>query len=294
MSNKSLKSSQLSAAEMLANPTALPIRSLSLLAQSPVLVVAPHPDDETLGCGGTIALLRSLGCEVYTLVISDGTRSHPRSRKYPETALRTLREQETIAGLSILGVEPQSVTFLRLQDGAVPTPSEAGFSAAVDRCCTYLNQLSFNPLSWQSLQLILLPWRADPHPDHRASWQLIQTVLTELAITPRQLEYPIWDWDVQQRGKALAKGQDEGAFVGWRIDISAVLAEKRQAIAQYRSQVTDLIDDDPQGFRLVPEMIANFTRPWEIFFEDIKNDFFSSPASISVPRPSSVPTAELF
>lgn len=248
-------SSSLSAVEMLANPHTLPVRSIQSLVESSALVVAPHPDDETLGCGGTIALLRSRGCQVHILVMSDGTMSHPRSRKYPAPKLKALREQETILAVSTLGIDRQSITFLELKDGAIPTINQAGFEAAVDRCRVLLNQLS--------PELILLPWRSDPHPDHRASWQLIQSALTDLAIAPRSIEYPIWDWDVQQRGKIACASQ-----AGWRIEIGAVLAEKRRAIAQYRSQVTSLIDDDPQGFQLTPEMIENFTRPWEVFFED--------------------------
>ncbi|MHC5832664.1 MAG: PIG-L deacetylase family protein, partial [Nostoc sp.] len=61
----------------LSNPSVLPWRSVNEIACSPILIVAPHPDDETLGCGGAIALLRSLNCHVQVLVISDGTLSHP-------------------------------------------------------------------------------------------------------------------------------------------------------------------------------------------------------------------------
>jgi hypothetical protein len=47
-----------------------------------------------------------------------------------------------------------------------------------------------------------------------------------------------------------------------------VVELKQQAIAAYCSQTTDLIDDDPEGFRLTPEMLANFTRPWEVYIEE--------------------------
>jgi hypothetical protein len=46
-----------------------------------------------------------------------------------------------------------------------------------------------------------------------------------------------------------------------------VVELKQQAIAFYRSQTTNLIDDDPEGFCLTPEMLANFTRPWEVYLE---------------------------
>ncbi|MBW4521917.1 MAG: PIG-L family deacetylase [Scytolyngbya sp. HA4215-MV1] len=239
----------------LASPTKLPLRSIQTIAKSPILVVAPHPDDETLGCGGAIALSRQLGCEVQILVISDGTQSHPNSQQYPPPVLQALREDETIAGVSILGVPAEFVTFLQLQDGAVPAISTPEGRSARIRCSLYLE--SVIPA------VIFLPWRYDPHPDHRAAWQLIRAALADLPFQPRLIEYPIWDWDPQQSGQLPIQDR----FAAWRLDISAVLPQKRQAIAAYRSQTTALIQDDPTGFRLSTDMLKNFTRSWEIYLE---------------------------
>jgi hypothetical protein len=52
---------------------------------------------------------------------------------------------------------------------------------------------------------------------------------------------------------------------GWRLDTTRHLPAKRRAIAAHRSQTTDLIDDDPNGFRLPDEFLALFTRPFEVF-----------------------------
>ena len=114
--------------------------------------------------------------------------------------------------------------------------------------------------------IVFLPWRRDPHPDHRASWQLFVKAINDLNNPPRIIEYPIWDWDTAQR-------QDFPESVkAWRLDISSVLELKRQAIAKYQSQISDLIKDDPQGFRLTPEMLQNFTQPWEIYLEVLPFD----------------------
>ena len=243
----------------LANPATLPVRSVDTITGS-TLVVAPHPDDETLGCGGAIALLRALEHPVHVLVISDGTLSHPRSLKYPAPRLQALREAETREALSTLGVGDLDVTFLRLQDGSIPTSTSLGMQGAVAQCCECLEALL--------PETIFLPWRSDPHPDHRATWKLIHTALlyshNYSHNSPRIIEYPIWDWDPEQRNLT-----NFNRVMAWRLDIQAVLETKLRAIAAYRSQTTNLIDDDPEGFRLTPEMLVNFARPWEVYLEDV-------------------------
>lgn len=238
----------------LTTATSFPLRSVATIDPGRVLIVAPHPDDETLGCGGAIAGLRSRNDSVQVLVVSDGTLSHPRSRKFPAPILRQLREQETLDALQILGVESAAVTFLRLPDGSI----EDYRSATINRVMNYLQATT--PTT------IFLPWRCDPHPDHRATWQLIHQATATLSIAPRMLEYPIWDWDPEQRGTVSTTAN----IIGWRLETTEVRTLKQQAIAQYRSQTTDLIDDDPDGFRLTAEMLSNFVHPWELFFEEIR------------------------
>lgn len=234
-------------------PESLPLWKIETLINhnSSILIVAPHPDDETLGCGGAIALLRQLNISVKVLVVSDGTKSHPNSLTYPPSALKKLRQQESLAALAILGVPPEAVTFLEMPDGEVQIARES--AKAIALISQYLNRLEPS--------IIFLPWRKDPHPDHRASWQLFTVATKNLTNPPRIIEYPIWDWDTEQRGDF------PDSINAWRLDITKVLELKQQAIAQYRSQISDLIKDDPQGFRLTPQMLQNFTQPWEIYLE---------------------------
>lgn len=237
----------------LADPLQLPLHSITHVTGSSILIVAPHPDDETLGCGGAIALLHSLSCEVRVLVVSDGTRSHPNSRAYPPPRLRSLREAETLAALSQLGVETEQVTFLRLPDGALPDQTAANFDQAVAICQAYIQPIL--------PEIIFLPYQFDPHPDHRATWELIHQSLLNLSHSARCIEYPIWDWDITQRN------QLSSSLHPWRLDIASVSHLKQRAIQCYQSQISDLIHDDPQGFRLKPELLAHFTHPWELYLE---------------------------
>ncbi len=238
--------------------TLLPLRPPDALDRfGPTLIVAPHPDDESLGCGGLIALLRRRSVSVHVLFVTDGTLSHPNSRRYPAPALRALREAEATAALATLGVEAGHVTFLRLPDGSAPDRAAAGFDDAVERCRA--------PLTAIAPETVCLPWRRDPHPDHRAVSQIVRAAAWSACAAARLIEYPIWTWE-----RAAPEDLPQpGEVCGWRLDIDAVAAQKQAAIACHASQVTRLIDDDPDGFWLSPEVLAHFAAPWEVFLETV-------------------------
>ena len=220
-----------------------------------VLVMAPHPDDESLGCGGTIAQLREQGYAVHVLFVSDGTMSHANSTAYPALRLRDLREQEAREALRRLHVDPQACTFLRYPDRRVPTGHDPDFAEAVARVATLLDELK--PTT------VFMPWQRDPHPDHRASWQIGQAAIQQSRTKPRLLEYLIWLWELGTPGDLPAP--DERTV--WQVDIASVMPQRNYAIAAHQSQVTRLIDDDPTAFYLSPELLRHFEPPRELFLE---------------------------
>jgi LmbE family N-acetylglucosaminyl deacetylase len=219
------------------------------------VVIAPHPDDESLGCGGLLALLRRAGQAVSTVLVSDGTMSHPNSRRFPAPARRALREAELRAALHILGVNASQTLHLGLPDGAVPTADAPGFEAAVARlrACLHARQPD----------TVLVPWRRDPHPDHRATSQLVRAAVQVLPAAPRLVEYVVWAWE----RAAAADLPQPGEVRGWQLDISSVLDQKQRAIAAHRSQLEPIIDDDPSGFQLSAAMLAHFAQPVEVYLE---------------------------
>ncbi len=89
------------------------------------VVIAPHPDDESLGCGGLLALLAAFGNSAHVLVMTDGSRSHPNSPSYPAARLAALREQETLAALEVLGLPASTARFLRYPDCGLPAPAQS-------------------------------------------------------------------------------------------------------------------------------------------------------------------------
>jgi LmbE family N-acetylglucosaminyl deacetylase len=219
------------------------------------VIVIPHPDDEALGCGGLLALLRQAGQEVAAVLVSDGTMSHPHSQEFSPAARRELRYAELRHALAVLGVDENNVLYLGLPDSQVPNEGPA-FDEATGLLANFLTE--------QRAETVLVPWRRDPHPDHRATSRLTAAALASLPQPPRRLEYVVWAWE----RAAPADLPQPGEVTGFRLDIAAVLAQKQRAIAAHRSQLAPgTITDDPSGFLLSPEMLTHFAQPTEAFIE---------------------------
>jgi LmbE family N-acetylglucosaminyl deacetylase len=228
----------------------LPVASLDDLAgPGGLVVVAPHPDDESLGCGGLIAAARAAGRRVHLIVVSDGCGSHTQSRLYPPEALRALREAETLRAAAILGLRPENITFLRLPDAHVPSAGPSAEAAA---------ESVAQAASRCGAGAVFVTWRHDPHCDHRAA-ALIVALARPRMPGVRVYEYPVWGWTLPPETEV---GPEPA---GLRLDVSAQRGTKARAVAAHESQTTNLIADDPQGFRLEPAMIDRLCGPYERF-----------------------------
>ncbi len=232
-------------------------RPLQVHELGSTVVIAPHPDDESLGCGGTIALLRQANIPVHVIFVSDGSMSHPHSKKYPVEKRIALRETEATEALQVLGVDSADAIFMRLPDSQVPALHQPGFDEAVALLQHYLQLLQ--PAT------LLVPWKRDPHKDHRATWQIVQAALVSYHYPVRVLQYFIWLWE---RSQPIDLPATEQQLI-WKANIETVAALKKAAIMKHVSQVTMLIDDDPKGFILSPEVLAHFSGRYELFAEDL-------------------------
>jgi LmbE family N-acetylglucosaminyl deacetylase len=236
------------------------LRQLASLATFPserVLVVAPHPDDESLGCGGLIATLASNGTAFCFVFVTDGGASHLGSRAWPRERLVACRRDEAVEALRRLTVKDADITFLALPDAAMPARGSPEWDKSVAQVAEIITE--FNPA------LALLPWRRDPHCDHRASWRLTRDSLRLANAHPLILEYPIW---LDEFGEEDDRPRnDEARQVVF--DVAAVLEAKRAAITAHLTQTTRLIDDDPNGFRLTEAVIERMARPTETYWQAI-------------------------
>ncbi len=241
---------------LLAAPERHPLLPPETVARLGVVVVAaPHPDDEALGCGGLLALLAARGQAAHVLFVTDGSRSHPTSPSYPAPRLAALREGEAREAVARLGLPAGAAHFLRHPDCGLPAEGTAAWEATVADVAGLLDRLG--------AETVVVPWRRDPHCDHVATWGLFRDAAARLARAPLWLEYPVWAWPSEDP----AVPPLEGEAAAWRLDVRAVLEKKNAAVAAHRSQTTRLIDDDPEGFMLSPEMLARFRVPWELYLE---------------------------
>jgi LmbE family N-acetylglucosaminyl deacetylase len=221
----------------------------------PLLVVAPHPDDESLGAAGLIALMRRAGQDIRVVVVSDGGASHPNSRRFSRAGLAEQRADEARLALVVLGVEPARLELWNVADGKVPTAGHPEFDRLVVRAADMLARTRPGTL--------VLPWRADPHVDHIATSAIWRAALARWGGRPRLLEYPVWLDLVPD----LTERPPIDAFRVLRLDIWSVLSAKRRAIEAHHSQIGLLIDDDPHGFRFDKAFRDRFESGQETFFE---------------------------
>ena len=246
----------MTAGEVLDAAHSFPFRRLrEMLEDRTFIVVAPHPDDESLACGGLIADACRQAIRGKVVIVSDGAGSHPNSKAYPPNRLRSLRENEAKQAGAELGLEREDMLFLRLPDRFVPSEgeeAERSIEVILD-CASEIGARS-----------LFVSWRHDPHCDHEASYRIAREVQRR-AGKIRLFEYVVWGHTLPP---ATAVDPVDPIRSGFKIRIDRDAQEKkRRAIAAHRSQVTALIDDDPGGFIFSQIDLAHFDRPYEFFFE---------------------------
>jgi LmbE family N-acetylglucosaminyl deacetylase len=209
-------------------------------ALSALVVVAPHPDDDVIGCGGAIAAADARGIPVRVIYVTDGTASHTGSRAFPPARLRAMREGEARRAASHLARDIRS-EFFHWPDGTVPSAGERGARRLIVRLADAI----------PAGALVLAPWRRDPHPDHRAVATLVKAAVARRHDV-QLAEYFVW---LDERGNTADRPlPGEGTPV--ELDITPFVGAKCAALAEHRSQLGLVIDDAETAFVLPPSLIA--------------------------------------
>jgi LmbE family N-acetylglucosaminyl deacetylase len=165
------------------------------------LVLAPHPDDEVLGCGGTVILLHDSGAQLRTLIATDGDAL----KCGPFTAAevgRRRREEARRAAVHLGTPLPMAFGF-----------PDAGLTGMLDVVAERISEqvAEFQP------QMIFAPWPLDDHPDHQA----LSVALAQARVPPST---EVWAYEVWTAVPANRL-----------VDITEVFGRKEAALAEHRT-----------------------------------------------------------
>ncbi len=208
-----------------------------------LVVLAAHPDDETLGVGGLLHAAARAGLDVQVVVASDGRASHPDSPSHSPDQLAVRRSAELAAAVGRLAPQA-SIVELGLPDGHL-TEHVGDIAAGLARI------LGPDTDCW-----LLSTWRSDGHPDHTACGVAAQQV-TAARTRTRWWEYPVWLWHA---GDPAAL-RDQLAREVRRFDLDPADQQARaQALAAYRSQLAPLSPAPGDEAVLPPAVLAHVER----------------------------------
>jgi LmbE family N-acetylglucosaminyl deacetylase len=214
-----------------------------------LVVVAPHPDDETLGLGGFMSRCVWSGSDIEIIAISDGERAYPSAGRDEQGRLAETRAREREAALRLLGLSAGTVHRLGLPDGAIADSEQPLRDRLVE-----LLRLGATPARCQETVLVA-PWRHDLHPDHEAAGRAAVAAAAMLGC--ELWEVPIWSW--YHLGELDTPLPLERAV---RISLgTGEQSAKRAALGAFHSQIQP---PAPHDNVLPVDFLAAFDRDFEI------------------------------
>lgn len=209
-----------------------------------VHVVAPHPDDEVLGCAGIIQQFAKRGLRVKVWAVTDGECSHDETPGRSKAVLADIRTQESLRALSLLHPDFDR-SRIGIPDGEV-TQAESELSQLLTD--------QFN-----DGDTVIAPWYFDGHPDHEAASRASHAAAQHRRC--RFLEVPIWGWHWVVPSEDTFPAQR-----AIRIELTADEQRiKSEAIQHFQSQLRP----DPGSGKpaILPDFaLARLARPYEVLF----------------------------
>jgi LmbE family N-acetylglucosaminyl deacetylase len=226
------------------------------------LVVAPHPDDETLGCGVTIMRKLDAGTPVKVAIATDGRRSSESKVMSAEELVR-VRRQEALEATGRLGLGPDDVVFLDFEDQGLAD----NLAELTERLAALVE--GFRP------EELLVASVLDHHPDHHAVGQAARRLLDAGTFDGRVAEYPMGFWRTMPwRGRPRGAARTAWSFLSGSLSAVArlrpelvrtdgYLDRKRHVLDAYASQLTNLTGE-AEWWTLDDPFLEHFLGPYEV------------------------------
>jgi LmbE family N-acetylglucosaminyl deacetylase len=211
-----------------------------------VVVLAPHPDDETLGAGGTLAAWAADGLPVLVVAVTDGEGSHPGSPTLTPAELADRRHDERRRALAALGLPGATVLRAGLPDGDV--------AAHRDRLRTYLFRVV------EPGDTVLAPVPGDGHPDHDAVAEVARDAATHRGAAVWRYAVWLWHW---------AAPDDPAVPLDGAVAVTLpehALRAKRAAVDAFTTQIAPLSGDPRDAAVLPPPVLARLLREVEVLW----------------------------
>ncbi|MGH8137904.1 MAG: PIG-L deacetylase family protein [Steroidobacteraceae bacterium] len=175
-----------------------------------VVVLAPHMDDEVIGCGGTLALHVARGADVTVVFLTDGRHGGDLSpeQKARGMTVTSMRKHEAELALTQLGI--RNIVYLDAEDGRLEAdPDAPGKLREI--------LLRVRP------EILYLPFFMEQHPDHTAASPLLAEAVKDTSLAFRCHSYEVWT----------------PLFPNCFVRIDETVDLKRRALAHYKSQLAD-------------------------------------------------------
>ena len=209
-----------------------------------LIIVAPHPDDETIGLGGTIHDHVRSGGTVEIIAVTDGEAADDEADEQGRAQLAIRRDREREHALSLLGAAQVEVARLRLPDREVAQHEPELAHGLGRRFAAAMIE--------RADCLVALTWRDDPHPDHQASARAGIEAASSSGLA--YVEVPIW---ANYERKRLPVDR-----ILYRTITTEGQKAKRAALQAFKSQTESLPRD--RGPILPPDFFAVFDQPHEV------------------------------
>lgn len=195
--------------------------------QKTAIFFAPHPDDETLGCGGTIAKRKAEGYNVFVVILTDGRHAFSKifnvtTNPTPEE-IKQIRKEEVTEAVSTLGVPKSDLFFFDFEDYTL-SEHEPEVGQAVS---AFLE----NHLPDE----VYFPIKRDGHPDHQAANRIIMSSLQKHGLENCAFQYSI----THMLSRVGPRFEKVIGFLSKRtrvVDVSEYLDIKKQAVEKFRSE----------------------------------------------------------